>query len=286
MLISLSDTSNITQIEIIKENSKLLFIKKDGKWILNEVFHVNEHSIKRLLRIFKNIEINSLIAKSEHDSVTNTLKKNGFFLHFVNSDKIDFNFWIGDFNQSINATILMTSDNLPVYASAPGLSNDLNQFIDIDPLFWRNKQLFEFKAENIKEINFINSFDPDISFSIKNTNSGYKVFDIRNKQFNSEKDKVLRYLSYFNNMEFESVEKGLSSSETDSIIHAQPKFIIKVLSQSGPEFELKLIAIKVQNTENQFDLNKVYGIFNSQKPILIINYFSIDPIIKEIHYFK
>ena len=286
MQICIEDTSLIDVIYIIEATNRVKIAKLSNKWIVNDVYNANDNAIKRMLRVFKNIEINTLIPKSEHDSVINLLSKTGISVSFYKNNKQNTSYTIGEFDKTRNGTLLISDNKLPVYVSAPGLTADIHKFIESNAIFWRNKRIFDFAPDEINSITFIDYEKPDQSFNVELKDSSYEVFDQQHKPYNFDKEKVSRYISYFKNIEFESVAKELTTHQTDSIFAQKPVYFIKVKSNSGNEFDLKIFHIQLQNNHAQFNLDKAYGIINNQKPFIIIDYFAVDPIIKPINYFR
>ncbi len=286
MEITLQDTNLISGIRIIEDSNEVNITKIENKWLVNGVYNANEFAIKRLFRIFKNLEITTLLPKNEHDSFINQLEKNGISIRFFSDKTLKATYIIGNYDEIRNSTILMTVEKLPIYASAPGLATDIRKFVEADPLFWRNKRIFQFESNEIKSISFFDFKKPNNSFQIEIQDEDYLVFDQNHKPFEFNKEKVLRYLSYFKNIEFESVAVEPTNEKIDSILKQQGNYLIKVKSINGLDSELKLLPIKLLNDQNQYDLNQAYGIINNLQPLVLINYFAIDPIIKEINYFK
>jgi hypothetical protein len=286
MEIDLMDTSQISEIRITEAMNAVNITKVADKWLVNGAYNANEYAVKRLFRIFKNLEINTLIPESEHDSTAKLLKEKGVSISFFENKKLKSKYCIGKYDEIKKGTLMMTDEELPVYVSAPGLTSDIRKFVEADPVFWRNKRIFNFKPAEIESIVFYDYKIPANSFQIEVQNSKFQVFDQSHHPIKFDNEKISRYISYFENIDFESVAEVLTVQKTDSIFKQQASYLVKVKSINTDQFELKLVPIELQNGQNQFDLNKCYGILNNQKPVVMINYFAIDPIIKEISYFK
>jgi len=286
MEITLQDTNLISEIRIIHDKNEVNITKIEEKWLVNKVYNANEFAIKRLFRIFKNLEINTLLPEDEHDSLISQLEESGISIRFFNNKILKASYIIGNYDENKQSTVLMTDKKLPIYASAPGLASDIRKFVEADPLFWRNKRIFQLEPAEIESIRFFDSKKPENSFQIEIQEDDYQVSDLNQKPIKFDKEKVSRYISYFKNIEFESVAVEPIKEKIDSILKLQGDYLIKVKSINGLESELKLLSIKLMNEPNQYDLNKAYGIINNQQPLVLINYFAVDPIIKDINYFK
>ncbi len=286
MEIDLRDTDQISEISITQANNVVKISKVANKWLVDKVYNANEVAIKRLFRIFMNLEIGTLLPEIEHDSIVNHLKQTGIAISFYENKNLLAIYYIGNYDENKKSTLLMTDEELPIYVSAPGLTSDIRKFVEADPVFWRNKRIFQFEPTEISSIIFFDFRKPANSFQIDIQGEDYHLFDQNHQPYQFDKEKVSRYISYFKNIDFESVADGLSSQKADSVIKQSANYMIKVKSSNGQESELKLLPIAIQNQQNQYDLNKAYGIINNRQPIVVINYFAVDPIIKEIDYFK
>ncbi|NJO91252.1 MAG: hypothetical protein HC831_21520 [Chloroflexia bacterium] len=70
------------------------------------------------------------------------------------------------------------------------------------------------------------------------------------------------------------------------MIKQKPIYEITIKSIGLKDLNIKLLPKADTLNKNVADLNYIYGIINNQKPVVIISYFSIDPLLKEISYFK
>ncbi len=284
--LQLRDTSQITSFKVESKGIEINIEKKADDWMVNQTYHGNNELIRRVLRVFKNLNISIIARKDSTEAYIQHLKNEGMKLQFFNNEKVITSFWIGDFNTSKNATLLMNEQEQPVFVTAPGLSSNIAKFVVPDDIFWRDKRLFDLEPADIKMIQLQDFSKPYASFKLSIDSGDYQLVNDDNSNNNFDNEKVLRYLSYFRGVRFESLEESFSTSELDSIINQKPLYEITIQSKGFKDLNIKLLPKADSLQKNHVDLNYVYGMVNNQKPVVIISYFSIDPLLKEISYFK
>jgi hypothetical protein len=283
---NINDTSKITQIAVSNSTNKVAISKISGQWMVNTKYHANQAMIKHILRIFKNIDVSITVPDNQKDSVVNFLKKKGMNLQFMQDNDILKEFWIGSYNETDKATLLMNEDEIAAFVTAPGLSNNISKLIDVDLVFWRDRQIFCINPEDIKSIELTDFRKPENSFLIETSGDRYQLFDKQNFEINFDKNKLLRYLSYFSNISFESPANELNTAQQDSVKKQKPVYSIRIENSTGQSIKLLLFAKKADNDKESQDLNFIYGNLNNEKLVLLISYFQIDPVLKSIEYFR
>lgn len=281
-----TDTNEISSFEIAYDKTKVVLSREKGHWMVNGIYHANDVLVKRLLRLSRNLDVKLIVAEDDMDAYIADLKNEGIELVFYSGKNKLNTYWIGGFDSVKNATLMMKSDLLPVFVSVPGLSSDLEKFVQPDAIFWRDKRIFDFKQTEIREINFIDYTTIEKSFLIEITNTGFKLYNKNKEQIKFEPAKISRYLSYFTNIRFESLVENFSQKQVDSIINQSPMIELEVVYTDNRAMNLKLLQKSEDNNNSLADLNMVYGLLNNEKPLVLISYFAIDPLLKDIDYFK
>ena len=284
--LQLQNTSQVTAFVVESKSVKVELEKKTGGWMVNQSYHANKQLIKRVFRVFKNLNISIIARKDSTENYIQQLKNEGVKLQFFRDEKEITCFWIGNFNTSKNATLVMNELEQPVYVTAPGLSSNIAKFVIADDIFWRDKRIFDLEPNEIKKIALKDYQQPKVSFELVIDNKNYQLTNSNNTEIEFDKEKIARYLSYFKGVRFELLEEKLLPGQLDSVIKQEPLYELTLNTASNNDLNLKLLPKSDSLKKNEADLNFVYGIINNQKPLIIISYFSIDPLLKEINYFK
>jgi hypothetical protein len=283
---SIEDTTKITSFEISDSNEKIQITKHTEGWIVNNSYHANQQLVKQFLRVFSNLELSTLVSDERLDSTSKFLYKKGINVKFYKNNKLTNEYWIGEFNNSLNSTLAMNDDEVVAYISSPGLSNNIRKFLDTDNIFWRDKIIFNLDPIQVSSVELKDPRNIENSFLIEKNGNKYQIINSVNKSVNFNEDNLLRYLSYFRNIRFESVIEDFSQQQKDSIKKAIPLISIIVKTNEGRNTQLNLYTKADNKNPNETDLNYVYAILNNEQLVLMISYFQIDPILKKIEYFK
>ncbi len=283
--IALINTQEINRFVIENDTSKIIIENKEGKWISNGIYISDKQVISQLFRLFGNIEISMFPPKDSLEFYRKELKTKANKILFFNADKLLARYWVAEYDVSKKATLLMNNSENPVYVRALGLSSDIAQYVVTNELLWRNKQIFAFDASKIKSLKFKHNTDNSLSFQIFKENESYIVKNSKDEIINAKEQKIRRYLSYFRNIEFKTICNTLSQSQIDSLKQHNTLYQIDFNIKEYGTFSIRLIS-KPSNNAQKRDINNVYGLINNKPPLLNITYFDIDPVIKEISYFK
>ncbi len=280
------DTSKITAFSIESKSVKVLVEKKENGWTVNKSYHANSQIIKRLFRIYNNLNISIIGRKDSTKTYIQKLKNSGTKLQFLKNEKVLATYWVGNYYPAKRSTLLMNDKELPAFVTAPGLSSDIAKFVVADDIFWRDKRIFDFEPEEITKIELKDFQNLNFSFELNIEGENYQLKNTNENIVDHDKDKIARYMSYFKGIRFESLTENFTFEQIDSIIGQKPQYEISLSIKEYGNLNLKLIAKADSVNKNKQDLNYVYGIINNKTPLLVISYFAIDPLLKEIDYFS
>ena len=73
----INDTSTVDKIILEKDNQILKLVKVEGEWMVNDTFQVNRALVKRVFRVFINLNLVAPISNNSGDSIIESLKKSG-----------------------------------------------------------------------------------------------------------------------------------------------------------------------------------------------------------------
>jgi hypothetical protein len=282
---SISDTSNIDKIVITDSSNKVELTKPSDEWVVNKNYHANQALIKQLIRIFNNLEINVLVPDKQVDSTINCLQKQGVGLKFYRNDRLKYSYWIGRYDETSNSTLLMNDDKVVAFVTSPGLTKNIRKFLETDNVFWRDRLIFSLNPAQILSVELKDNLNKENSFSIEKKFDKYLLYNNKHAKIEFKEESLLRYLSYFSNINFESLDKELSPAQQDSLLKQKPIYTLIVKSQLGQATQLNLFPKKSDKNNKEQDLNYVYGNINNEKLVLMISYFQVDPVLKGIGYF-
>ncbi len=283
--VRLNNIETINRFVIKSDTSEISIVKQNENWMINKTYKANNQIINKLFRLFSNIEIAMLPLKDSIDYFSSKLKEEGNQILFYNSDKLIAKYWIGKYYPNKKSTLLMEESEKPVYVRAAGLTSDVQQYASTNIILWRNKQIFGFDINKFKSLSFTNHINRKLSFIIVNDENKYKLFNYNKTEVDFDYDKIKRYLSYFSNIEFETVDNKFNAMQIDSIVMSKSFYTINFELEGSDNFIIDLIAKPNENDSSAIDINTLYARIKNETQLLNIKYFTIDPIIKDISYF-
>jgi hypothetical protein len=283
---NVEDTSGITKFIVSGQNKKVVITRVFDQWMVNESYHANQALVKQLFRVFENLEISVLVPDNQIDTMISSIKKIGVKLEFYNKDESLGYYWIGNFDEQHNSSLIVNDKDIAAYVIAPGLSKNIAQFVEADDIFWRDKLIFRINQTQISEIELIDANQPENLFLIEGKNNNWLLFNEKHEKVDFKEEKLQQYLSYFGNVRFESLADKLNGHQQDSILNQKPVYEISIKTLKGQAIQLKLFQKYSDKNSQQPDLDYIYGNLNGEKLVLLISYFQIDPILKGIGYFN
>jgi len=281
----IDDTSSIFKIIIEKNKSSINLEKNENFWQLNNSYSVNSKAINNLLLSLTLFELKSPVPANAKKVLYAKLRNSKKISFFNDKNNLIKYFYIGEqtTNKSGNYMLLGESKN-PYIIFIPLVRSDLNNYYNIDEMFWRDKTIFRYKPNDIKQIAINYPQNKEKSFLIKqkeNKNFILKKDEDSEDLISLDKESIYNYLSYFNKIEF---ERFYSANENfkDSLNSAQAEFIFSVTNKEGNINTIKAY----QKSDNEIiDTDNFIAIFNDNE-IIVVKYYNFDLLLKSYEYFS
>jgi hypothetical protein len=293
---SIKNPEDVTAIKLFTSEVEVLLTKNADYWELNNNYRARTKTVFEFLRVLSTIDVHSPVSKTEKEQVASILKAEGIIVEVYKGKRAIKRFYVSKPSMNKEKTyMMMTRSDQPYIVRIPLYKGNIADLFTVNENLWRDRTLFDYQPQNMKEISVSYLENPeksflainysDGSFSLKETNSDSYV-----ESFNIEK--LSRYFTYFQNIWFESIAVDLKPTEIDSLMNSSPFVIIKVKDINGNINKLSIYKKLATNQFDEFgkkiefDFNRAYALFNENNEILIIQYYICDPILKEIDYFR
>jgi len=290
---AVKDTSKVTSIKLKNDKKEIILKKQINKWMVNN-YNANNDFINYLLKITHNIQIHSKIILDSVNSIEKIFDSTFVEITIYNKYKIINNYLIAPHpvNEYCYALSKKTDEIFILFI--PGYQYSLYPVFNTSVSHWRNKTLIGIFPNEIKSVTFINNFNTKNSFKI--TSQGKRKYKLENlfqdaslvKKFNQER--IERYLSYFQHIEFVKQIEDNVTFMYDSLKHEYPEYKILIKSKNDT-IQLTTYPIYIKNQVNilgdsiNIDPDNLYGTTNIDSNVYFIKYTDIDPIIKKFNYF-
>ena len=320
----LRDNSTIEQnyhIEEPKSITKVIIDDKDGNhleliketdsiWKANNS-PANMKVVDMLLSTLKDMRIREPIAQAARNNIVKQLAASGKtvkiyqdaysinlgFIKLFKKEKLTKTIYIGSETQDNMGTYMMLKgEDSPCIIYIPRLKGYLSTRFSALEDFWKSHAVFKYNKGEIASLKVEIPSQKNESFSLTKKGEGFDFTLLESGEklqaFDTLKVKAL--LSSCFELNYESVAKNISKLEQDTIFGKAPAFVVTIKDSKGKENTLKTYSKLHDPTsigENDddfyriFDVNRCYALHSENKDTLIMQFFTLDNLLKPASYY-
>lgn len=293
---SISDTSNITRVEIHGSNSSITLEKSDTGWVCNRSKLAKKESIQLMLFALRNIKAKAPVPLLVADSLKSRMeldlnrievysgrkKIQSFCIHYTETMDLQ---TVGKLKKSTSLFQL----------EVPSYGSELTQIFTSDPLYWEEIQRwFAFRGE-LFAIEVEVPSNPEKSFRIdlqNPTSPNLYALYFGKRIDNLNQDRLKRYLDALFDINVEMRVANLSANQVAEVNYTEPDFIVTLYNRSNKHATYRFIPIAIEEYIDelgrpvQFDLNRMYLTTSNDKNIYEIRFITFASVMKDITYFE
>jgi hypothetical protein len=201
------------------------------QWLISS-FKANMQKISNLKKILSDIEVRYPLPKMYDSMYSDKIISNeGILIRAFEGKKSVKSYYLLITGEKNAEVIGLTEGKQKSYVlELPGLDIDFSDYIVTESAFWENNILFSYSPGQIKYIKIENKEEPNTSFSIKITDT-VSLFDVTGKNIPFDNFKMDAYLSYFNNISFDS-NLNITDDEKQEITSTNPMYVITIESET------------------------------------------------------
>ena len=277
----------ITKIEFSGEGKRLVLEKKGESWFVNGKSEARKSGIQFILRILKELKIQSPVSPELFENEIAAKKVIPVKVKVFEKRRLLKSFLVYKTRSNSYGNIMkMKEQSKPFIVCVPGYDGDIGSGFTLKELFWQPYTVFNFLPSQIASVCFDNLTDTASSFSIINRGNHFELSGLDRNLTRWDTALVLRYVSYFAWIPFESWAFGIEKEEKKSIESQPPLYRITVNTNSGRKKSLTLWAMMTgQSGSKVIDSDRLLGKTEDNDELFIMRYFDIDPLIKKRSYF-
>ncbi|MGM0497407.1 MAG: DUF4340 domain-containing protein [Bacteroidota bacterium] len=290
---TLDEPEKVDSLLLKQDSVRFTLVKKNENWTLNGIVPVRKKAVNHLFDVLTELKIEAPVTKENQEEVIDLVKQNPIHVKIYSKGKKIKDYLVEDSEYKKGVTYMMMNDkSTPFLMSIPGFDGDIADLYYVDPSFWRDRTIFNYSAVDIRSVIVQYSASSKNSFELKYKEDGFSLKDLNeDKELEAvSNNKASRYYSYFSDIRYERIFKR--QRLLDSIKQGQPFCEITVRDKSDNTLTLKTYRKPSSGESDAFgqqgkyDLNHLYGIYSEFDEILLIKYTEIDPLFKEIDYFR
>jgi hypothetical protein len=277
----------ITRIEFSENGKKLTLRKKGESWLINGKTEARKGGVLYIIRILKEIKIKSPVSPELFKSEILEKGIAPVRVMVYEKNRLLKSFYVFKTGSNIYGNIMkIKASSKPYIVYIPGYEGDIGSGFSLNELFWQPYTIFNLLPSEIASVELENISDTTSSFFISQKDHHYFLTGTGGKLIGWDTSRVIRYISYFAFVPFESWAFEIGEDAKKSIEVQLPLYRITVNTTSGKKKVLTLWGKRVvKDGKNVPDSDKLYGKTGEIDELFVIRYFDIDPLIKKRSYF-
>jgi hypothetical protein len=277
--------NEITRIEF-SDGRKTLILEKEGdRWLVNQRSEARKTGILFILKILTEMQIKSPVTPELFRSEIVEKGIEPVKVKVSEKGKIINSFLVFKTASNKYGNIMkLKESSRPFIVYVPGNETDIGSAFTLNGLFWQPYTVFSLLPSDIYSVTLENLTDTEASFMIKNENRRFGLYDNSGELAGWDTSRLIRYVSYFTHVPFESWALDLSADEKGKIEKSEPLYKITVVNAEGERKILRLWKRSIGG-EMKDDTDRLWAKTEDTGEIFIIRYVDIDPLLKKRSYF-
>ena len=301
---AVQDTVSITRI-ILADNKSRISLERQpsGSWMVNGKFIARREAIQTLLYTIHKVDVKEPASKKKQDELIAALTHSSVKCEIYQGDKLVKAYYVGAETDDRLGTYMLLIDPGSMEPSAkpfvtyiPGFNGYLTTRYFTDEKKWRDRTVFRYHPDYIKSVKLEIPFNPGLGYEL--ISEGRNKFEVRllkeqKPLLTIDSTAVSQYLSYFQNLNFETFENRLNEKQTDSVRSSQPLNIITVTDKDGKSSTVKFFARAperpgqkdINGKEMLYDQEHMNAVLNDNKELVVVKYYVFGKVMPPVEYF-
>jgi len=306
------DTASVTRVFLADRNNHESLLERDADgWALNGEYRAHPKKMDQLLYTLYRVRIKMPVSVASHDYIITQMASQSTKvevyqyvprINLFNKIKLFYHekrtrvFYVGDATKDSSGTFMLKEGADQAYiVYIPGFRGYISTRFTANPDDWRDHVIFHESLADIQSVTVEFNEDPMLGFRVDNTGKHqYKLTRVAdNKDIPFDTLKVINLLSSFSDLRFEAfLNNGMSKQRLDSIVNSPFVHQITLVNKEGQSFAMKTFRKKVESafdipeTEYMDDNDRMYGLVNDGRDLVLIQNYIFDKILRDIHYYE
>ncbi|MCC6837675.1 MAG: hypothetical protein IT234_03950 [Bacteroidia bacterium] len=299
---AVADTASITKIFLADKEGKSVTLEREigGPWKVNGKYNARPDAIQVLMETIKRVDVKEPVGKAAQDNVVKRLAAKAVRCEIFQNGQLTKAYYVGTETQDQTGTYMILIDLETMKTSAkpfvtyiPGFEGYLTTRYFTNERDWRDRTVFQYVPTDIKSVKLEVPDKPEMGYElIINGNNDYVVKMQTGKALNGiDSMAVKQYLSYFQQINFESLDLAMTQKEIDSTLLSKPINILTVTNQKGEVNSVKFFLRKpskesydVDGKLNVFDPERMNALLDG-KDLAMVQYYVFGKLMPPAEYF-
>lgn len=295
---AVADTASVTKLFLANKRGQQVTLEKNeaGVWMVNQEIVADIQKINLIKATLHDLKVRNPLSESEFNTVVARLASDAVKTEVYAGKKLIKTLYIGQATADGTGTFMMLENaSTPYVIHIPGFIGYLSPRFSANPIKWKDKKIFNFKAEEIHSIQVNYPANPALSFKVSN-GTVPEVMDFNGKQVKSDLNFVKYYLASFHPLSIEAYDEDIPQAQVDSIRNTTAFCIVTVLTNKNISrkltVHLKGIDKRTKERYNEegkeldYDYDKYFGFVDDEKEVVYVQQYNFGRVFKTIHDFS
>ncbi|MCE3278169.1 MAG: hypothetical protein K0S44_360 [Bacteroidetes bacterium] len=303
---AVSDTAAIDKIFLADKSGDAVTLERNPNgttWSVNGKYTARIDGIQTLLTTIKKIDIKEPVGKKAQDNVVKQLAADAVRCEIYSKGELIKAYYVGSHTQDMRGTYMILMDLETMKPSAkpfvtyiPGFEGYLSTRYFTKEKMWRDRSIFQYVPTDIASVKLEVPDKPELGYEVKvKGNNDYEVTMLSGKKLSDiDPLAVKQYLSYFQQVNFESLDMAMTEKEIDSTLKSRPINILTVTDTKGKVNKVKFFARKTKkegilDTEGkplEYDIDRMNALVESTNDFVLVQYYVFGKMMPPADYFS
>ena len=165
-------------------------------------------------------------------------------------------------------------------------------FFITDPYYWRDPTLFDYRPGEVREVRMEYGEPPGTGYRVGIDTLTHTYYflpeDTSLRGQPADTTRIRTYLSYFQHLECDEWDRSLTPASRDSVLHQKPLYILNVVDFQGGKFSMRIYSLPNRQPvegSSACDPDVARAWVTPLNEMVLIRYYRIDPLLKEVEGF-
>jgi hypothetical protein len=290
---AIEDTASIDKIFMAdKSNNTILLERKSNYWTVNGDFRARRDFTNTLLETIHRVEVLEPVPEAKLDYVLRSLSVNSIKVEIYQKGKLTKTYFVGGVDQNNTGTyMLIEGSSEPFVTHIPGFTGFLTTRFNTGIYEWRDRVIVNYSYPEIAAISI--EYPDKQSFKCeKHPDNTCKLYKLPGMEAVTLFDTtaVKDFMARFKFVAFESfLNATMPTKKRDSVLSTPMlcKYTIEDIYGKTTSFKTYTRPNIKKQFDDQgelydFDVERLYGFINNNDDMVLMQYFIVDPLTKEL----
>lgn len=289
---SVTDTRQVNEVIITGEDARVELRKENGKWLLNTEYEPGEKAVEMLLQTLERLRITGPAPLAIQEDLKEKLHEESVRVDLRVGRRLR-TYYVYSAGPDESTYMIMDGGSRAFEMEVVGFDGNVASLFIADEGFWRSNIIFNYRPSEIAEVKVIYPGNGDESFLLRQSaDRDLSLFSYPQgkKEENLKDSLAIRYLANFLYVPFERFAGREERALLDSLLRAEPDYLIRVTGHNGKTGEVRLHKIPTGNGVNgdlpDFDIFRLHGLINDGNDMIVLPWHSVDLLLRTYSWFS